>query len=90
MNDPFAGPQSPRCEECPLTVLDAYMGTPVGQSINQIFDLEFALQAGVTITLSEISYREFVLLRYLNQERNRLMEESFRSRERSRSFDRRG
>lgn len=49
------------------------MASPAGQLIHLTFDLEFALQAGVTISLHEISYPEFLLLRILTQERNRLL-----------------
>lgn len=66
---------SPRCSECPLTLLEAYMTSPAGQLIRLTFDLEFALQAGVTVRLGEIPYPEFLLLRILSEERIRLHEE---------------
>ena len=59
MDDPFANANSPRCEECPILLLDDYLGSAAGQLIMQTVDLEFALQAGVTITLKDITYPEF-------------------------------
>jgi hypothetical protein len=78
MRDPRAGPQSPRCEECPATLLDDYLASPAGQIILQTIDLDFALQAGVTVTLSEITFPEFLLLRFLTEERHRFHEEAQR------------
>jgi hypothetical protein len=75
MENPFANASTPRCEECPLTLLDGYMGSASGLLVQRTIELEFALQAGVTIGLDEISYPEFLLLRSLAQERNRLSEE---------------
>lgn len=51
------------------------MASPAGQLIRLTFDLEFALQAGVTVRLGEIPYPEFLLLRILSEERNRFHEE---------------
>jgi len=76
--DPFAHAGSPRCEECPLTRLDAILASPAGQRVSQAIDLDFALQAGVTVSLSEISYPEFLLLRLLAEERNRYNEEKWK------------
>ena len=44
----------------------------------QTGDLEFALQAGVTATLKDITYPELLLLRLLIQERNRFNEETMK------------
>lgn len=78
MADPFANANSPRCELCPSQLLDDYLDSAAGRVIQQTFDLEFALQAGVTVTLAEITYPEWVLLRLLSQERNRFNEEIMR------------
>lgn len=78
MADPFANANSPRCEECPILLLDDYLGSAAGQLIMQTGDLEFALQAGVTVTLKDITYPEFLLLRLLIQERNRFNEETMK------------
>jgi hypothetical protein len=76
MANPEAGPNAPRCEECPLTLLDGYLNSARGQLIQQTIDLDFALQSGVTVTLKEITYPEFCLLRLLTEERNRKHEEA--------------
>jgi hypothetical protein len=75
MENPRADRDAPRCEECPLSRLDEYLASPAGQVIQQTIDLDFALQAGVAVSLAEISYPEFLLLRLLVEERNRLHEE---------------
>ena len=63
------------CDECPLTLLDNYLASPAGQVIGQTIDLDFALQAGVAVSLKDISYPEFLLLRFLAEERNKYHEE---------------
>jgi hypothetical protein len=78
MRDPFANPNSPACDECPLSMLDEYLATPAGRWISQTIDLDFALQAGVTVSLKDIAYPEFLLLRFLSEERNRYHEEEMR------------
>jgi hypothetical protein len=76
MRDPFADASAPPCDECPLALLDEYLATPAGRWIGQTIDLDFALQAGVTVSLKDISYPEFLLLRFLSEERNRFHEEA--------------
>jgi hypothetical protein len=78
MEDPLATADSPRCEDCPLSLLEDYLGSPAGQLIRAAIDLDFALQAGVSISLKEITYAEFLLLRSLTEERNRFHEELMR------------
>jgi hypothetical protein len=73
-----------RCDECPLTRLDEYLGSSSGQMMSQAIDLDFALQAGVTVTLAEISYPVFLLLRLLHEERNRFQEEAMKRSSRGR------
>ncbi len=76
MRDPFATRDSAACDGCPLVLLDEYMATGSGRLISQAIDLDFALQVGVSISLSDIRYPEFVLLRYLSEERNRYQSEA--------------
>lgn len=78
MANPFANANSPRCQECPLSQLEDYLESPAGQLISQTIDLDFALQAGVTISLRDITYPEFLLLRFLTEERNRFHEEAMK------------
>jgi len=61
-----------------VVLLDEYLGTAQGQAINATLDLDFALQIGVRIELKEIRYNEFLLLRILNEERNRHREEELK------------
>ena len=78
MLHPFADLDSPRCEECPLSLLEDYLGSAAGQLIQQTIDLDFALQAGVSIGLDEITYPEFLRLRLLTEERTRINNEQMR------------
>ena len=74
-----AGVSEPEpCEECPVTLLDNYLASPAGQTIAQTINLDFALQAGVTVSLADIPYPEFLLLRFLTEERNRFHEETMK------------
>jgi hypothetical protein len=66
------------CSECPLILLDEYLNTTLGQAIKAALDLDFALQIGVRIELSELRYTEFLLLRLLNEERIRHREEELK------------
>jgi hypothetical protein len=75
MADPFANAASPPCDECPGALLDEYLQSPPGRIIGQAIDLDFALQAGVTISLKDITYPEFLLLRFLSEERHRYQAE---------------
>ena len=78
MVDPRANANSPRCMECPLTLLDGYLNSAGGLLIGQTIDLDFALQAGVTVSSNDISYPEFLLLRMLSEERIRHQEEAMK------------
>lgn len=76
MYDPFANASSPSCDECPAALLEEALATPPGRMISQAIELDFALQAGLTVSLSEVTYREFLLLRVLSEERNRYQAEA--------------
>ena len=68
---PDAGPIALPCEGCPLLLLHQYLASPGGSLIQVVIDLDFALQAGVTVRLAEIPYPEFLLLRQLAEERTK-------------------
>ncbi|HEY1497932.1 MAG TPA: hypothetical protein VGF49_25430, partial [Candidatus Solibacter sp.] len=68
-----------KCDECPAQLLDDHLSSPAGQLVAQTIDLDFALQAGVTVTLADIPYPEFLLLRLLTEERNRFNIESMKN-----------
>ena len=78
MTNPWATNESPRCEECPEQLLTDYLASGAGHLISAVIDLDFALQAGITVTLADIRYPEFLLLRLLNEERNRYQNESMK------------
>lgn len=78
MEDPYANAMTPPCEECPASKLDQYLASGRGQWIQAAVTLDFALQAGVSVSLREISYSEFQLLRLLTEERNRWQEETMK------------
>ena len=59
------------CCECPAEKLNEYLASPGGQWISVVVDLDFALQSRIQVTLSQISYLEFCLLRLLAEERNK-------------------
>lgn len=83
MRDPFANAYSPQCDECPAALLDEYLASPPGRVIMQTIELEFAMQAGVAVSFKDISYAEFLLLRFLSEERIRYhAEESQKASER--------
>lgn len=83
MRDPFADAYAWPCDECPLALLDEYLATQDGRRIGQAVELDFALQAGVSVRLQDIPYPEFLLLRYLTEERLRYQaEENQRASER--------
>ena len=45
--------------------------TPDGDLLSRVLDIDFALRAGVTVTLSEINVEEFSALKVLHSERDR-------------------
>ncbi len=78
MLDPHAGPFALPCDGCPAQALQAYLASPGGLLISAVNDLDFALQAGVTIRLDEIPYPSWLLLRQLVEERGRYESEMIR------------
>jgi hypothetical protein len=71
-------PSPQPCDECPVLLLDEYLASRAGQAILATIDLDFALQAGVTVSLNEITFPEFLRLRLLSEERNKFHEETMR------------
>jgi hypothetical protein len=60
-----------RCAECPLARLEAAMAGPVGEDLNRVVDLDFALRAGFAITLDDIDADDFHALQILHAEREK-------------------
>ena len=71
MINPMAGRDAEPCAECPAALLREYLESAGGQWISVVIDLDYAIQAGIRIDLSNILYPEFLLLRQLAEERNR-------------------
>jgi len=71
MLDPEREEEPSPCLGCPLVALDDYLHTSMGQRILNALDLEFALKNGFTVTLDDISYREFTILKIVVAERLR-------------------
>lgn len=63
------------CAECPLERLNAYLQSPCGRVIALVVDLDFALERRITVTLEQMSYQEFQLLRLLGEEKIRFQNE---------------
>jgi hypothetical protein len=80
MQDPLAGPEAFPCEKCPIQHLDEYLASPDGQLMSVVFDLDFALQSGMPVSLNQILFPEFLLLRQLADERAKYQIEEMKNR----------
>ena len=80
MEEPLAGPTALPCDGCPSQALQEYLASPGGLLISTVTDLDFAMQAGAAVRLSDISYPEFLLLRQLVEERDKYQAERIRKR----------
>lgn len=78
--DPLAGEDALPCAECPAMLLKEHLQSPAGRLVSAVIDLDFALQAGITVTMSQISYPVFLLLRQLADERTQLEKETLEKR----------
>lgn len=54
--------------------------TPMGGAITAAIDLDFAVNHGITIPLSDLTYMQFRLLRIISEERGRFEEEEMKRR----------
>jgi len=59
------------CDGCWLPKLDDAVQGEMGSVINRVVDLDFALEAGFTISLDHVSAEEFRVLRILKEERQK-------------------
>jgi hypothetical protein len=80
MMDPMAGADALPCPECPRTLLAEYLASPGGRLISVVIDLDFALQAGMSVDLGQVPYPEFLLLRQLIEERDKFQIEEMEKR----------
>jgi len=71
--DPGLCPDAPddggRCDHCPLDRLDAAANSEPGSLLQRALELEYALKAGVTVSLDEIAADEFWAMRVIQEER---------------------
>ena len=71
--DPGLCPDAPdnngRCDHCPLDRLDGAANSEPGALLQRALELEYALKAGVTISLDEIAADEFWAMRVIQEER---------------------
>lgn len=63
---------------CPQVKLDSYLEHGYGHLIRNVLDIDFALQIRMEVPLQRVNYFEFLLLRILNDERNRYQEEQMK------------
>ena len=63
------------CDLCPTAALDRYLGTSMGRRFHAALEIDFALRAGFTVTLEDLTCIEFGLLRLLDEERHRYEKE---------------
>jgi len=68
------------CDGCPEQQLQRHLGSPVGQLISLVIDLDAALQVGITLRLSDVTFTEFLLLRQIAEERDRAQVEEMKKR----------
>ena len=73
--DPGLCPDAPddggRCDHCPLDRLDGAANSEPGLLLQRAVELEYALKAGVTVSLDEIAADEFWAMRVIQEERER-------------------
>jgi hypothetical protein len=81
MLDPLAERGAPPCPECPAQRLREFLDSPLGLLISAVVDLDFALQAKMSVSLSQVSFPEFLLLRQLVEERDRHQVEQIRKKQ---------
>ena len=77
--EPEPGPGAAPCDVCPAQLLREYLSGPIGQLFQVTVDLDFAIQAGIQVRLSEISYPAFLLLRQLAEERSKFEQEQIKA-----------
>lgn len=69
---PDSSEDGTRCEKCPLNRLDAAQHSEAGQLLSRALNLEFALTAGITVTLDEFAADEFFAMQIIHEEREKL------------------
>jgi hypothetical protein len=63
------------CSACPVAALDHFLVTDRGRPFQCVVELDYALTMGFHLTLAEVTWWEFGLLRLLKEERERFQNE---------------
>jgi len=63
--DPIALP----CGACPRETLQRFMASGRGVVIQAAVDLDWAIRCGLQVTLRDVTYMEYLLLRQISEER---------------------
>lgn len=83
MVQPFPDLDALPCEECPRVRLDQHMAHTVqGRVLKRALDLDWARRVGIQLRMSEVSYHEFLILRLLQEERDKFEKEDMERRQR--------
>jgi len=77
--DPRAGPGALPCDECPRQRLSEYLASPLGQLLSCAIDMDFALQNHLMVTMADVPYHVFLLLRQLAEERDKYQIEEIKN-----------
>lgn len=77
--EPYAKPGALPCDECPRQRLNEYLASGAGSLILATLDLDSALQLNIPVTLEQIPYHVFLLLRVLAAERAKYQTEQVRN-----------
>jgi hypothetical protein len=68
---PSAPDDTTRCPNCPVLKLEEALDSEAGWLLQRALDLDFALRAGLTLTLNDVAFDEFIAFRILSEERDR-------------------
>jgi len=67
------------CDNCPLEHLNWFLRGPMGRMVESVIAIDFALQVRMNVSLNELSWLEFNLLRALAAERQEYQERKART-----------
>ena len=57
--------------DCPREKLNQYLASPLGRVIQWVIDLDFALERRFQVSLNDVTWTEFQLLRIIAEEKQR-------------------
>ena len=73
------------CYECPAVKMDSFLETMPGRRIALVVDLDRSKQAGIVFGPEDITHAEALLMRILNEERDKYTEELMKESSKKRS-----